>query len=205
MNPKLRVRFDALSPEVSAHTATILLKKYKDLDVASPLFDACVKAKIDSADVIMSLASDPDPMSVTAMEILSGKSIQKAGTSDPDLPPAPSAQGRKASGSSPRAPRAPAGPRAPRVGKSDPRIITFVMPNPKKTGSKSAARYEFYEVGKRLDEVVAKDKLRWDDISWDLARGHIMLGTLADLAKPGEPNEPEAITEPVAPEVVAAE
>jgi hypothetical protein len=79
------------------------------------------------------------------------------------------------------------------------------MPNPKKQGSKSAARYEFYEVGKRLDEVVAKDKLRWDDISWDLARGHIMLGTLADLAKPGEPNEPESITEPVAPEVVAAE
>lgn len=204
MNPKLRARFDALSPEVAAHVATILLKKHKDLDVAAPLFDACVAKKIDSADVIMSLASDPDPMSVTAMEILSGKSIQKAGTADPDLPPAPNEQGRKASGSSPRKSRKPREPRAPAPRKSDPRIITFVMPNPKKVGSLSAARYDFYEVGKRLDEVVAKDKLRWDDITWDLKRGHIKLGTLADLMPvDGDDPAPESVTEPVAPEVAA--
>lgn len=188
MNSKLRVRFDALSPEVSAHVATILLEKHKDLDVSLPLFDACVKAKIDSATIVMALASKSDPDSIVAMEVLSGKAIQKAGTADPDLPPAPNGQGRVASGKSPRAPRAPKAPREAAPRKSDPRILIWVMPNPKKPGSKSAERYDFYQVGKRLDEVVSKDKLRWDDISWDLERGHIKLGTLADLEQADQPS-----------------
>lgn len=203
MNQKLRTRFDSLPAEIAAHVAGILLKKHKDLDLAIPLFDACVKAKIDSADVIVSLASSSEPESVVAMEILSGKSIQKAVSGESDLPPAPNEQGRVASGKSPRKPRSPATPReksaAPR--KSDPRILIWVMPNPKKQGSKSAERYEHYRVGARLDEVVAKDKLRWDDIAWDLERGHIKLGTLADLQQP----ESAPVEEAPAPEVAPAE
>jgi hypothetical protein len=182
MNKTLRTRFEALSPEVSAYVATLLLKKKPELDVGAPLADAIEKVGLNPTDVILALASDSTPEGVIALETLSGKAIDKVGKADPDLPPdvgdaKPARQPR-----APRSPGAPRQPRAPRVGKTDPRIISFVMPNPKKPGSLSADRYEHYRVGARVDECVTKGKLYSHDLTWDLARGHVQIVSAEEWA-----------------------
>lgn len=164
-----RPNFAALSAEASALLASALTRRFPDKKPEGDLFEFCRTAGLDQADVVMSLAADPSPLAVQALETVIGKPIQ---VGHPCLKgPAP----KPAEGEEPApAPRTKM-QRAPRPTKSDPRVVTFVAPNTKKPGSKSHARYELYAVGMTVQEALAAG-LTGADIKWDSERGNIKIG-----------------------------
>ena len=70
-------------------------------------------------------------------------------------------------------PRNAAPPRPRPPARRDPRVVTYVAPNPKKPGTATHDRYERgYRIGRTLDQCVEAGVTR-GDIRWDLDRGFI--------------------------------
>lgn len=174
MLTKYQPNFAALSPEAEALVATALLRRHPGISPHVPggLFRACEEAGLDQADVVCAVASDASPLAVQAMEVLAGIPVK---VGQPCLMgPAPASVDDKAPVSAPaREPRA-ARPRSQVV--TDPRVIVSVVPNPKRPGSASHARYELYRLLMTVDEAIAAGVKR-EDIAWDSApsRGFIVL------------------------------
>lgn len=166
MLAKYRPNIESLSPEAAGLVATALSRRYPDREFsADALFDSCAAAGVDQADVVCSLATDPSPLAVVALETVVGKPIE---VGHPCLagPPEkkreePVTKMQRARASSPRS-----------SGGSDPRKIAFVAPNPKKPGSASFDRFAKYEVGMTVDQAVAAGVSR-ADIKWDSERSFI--------------------------------
>jgi len=167
MLTKYQPRFAQLSPDAEALVASALLRRHRDLPPYVPggLFRVCEEAGLDQADVVCAVASDPRPLAVQAMEVLAGIPVV---VGHPCLAgPAP----RPVVDESVEAPapvREPRPARAPRATASDPRVIASVVPNPKRPGSASHARYELYHVGMTVNEAIAAGVKR-EDIAWDSA------------------------------------
>lgn len=171
MIEKYRENFRALSPEARELVSRALAARYPEtrgLDERDP-YDLCARAGLDQADVVMSLAADPSPLAVQALETVVGRPVQVghpclSGPPPEDTPPAdpaPAPQRRR---------------RAPRRPKSDPRVIVSVTPNPKQPGSKSHARYENYREGMTVSEALEAG-LTSADIAHDTKKGFIVLET----------------------------
>lgn len=168
MLSKYQRNFAALSPDALALAAGAVARRH-GIAVApqtgEELFAACAEANIDHADVVMSLASDPTVLGLQTLETLVGKPVEVCRPARSPGRPVPVGQYAAA----PRA-REPVEkrPRAARPASSvsDPRVIAYVMPNPKRPGSASYDRYAKYVPGMTVDEAIAAGVTR-DDIKWD--------------------------------------
>lgn len=172
MLEKYRANFAALTAEAEALVASALLRRYPNVPTEGPLFERCSAAGLDQADVVMSLAADPSPLAVAALETVMGKPmiVGHPCLSGPPPAPAPDAPPQV----EPREKRT----RAPRAPKSDPRVVVDVAPNPKKPGSQSHERYAIWRVGMTVSEALAAG-LTGADVKWDTERGYVKLGDLA--------------------------
>lgn len=178
MLEKYQPNFAALSPEAEALVASALLRRHPSLPsyTRGSLFRVCAEAGLDQADVVCAVAADSSPLAVQAMEILAGIPVT---VGHPCLKgPSPKSAPAPVVGAEPRPAPAPREPRATRTGVTDPRVIVSVVPNPKRPGSASHARYELYRVGMTVDEAIAAGVKR-EDIAWDSAssRGFIALAS----------------------------
>lgn len=161
MLTKYQPHFASLTPAHAAHVAAAVARRHRlaeapDAESGEELWELCEALGLDQADVVLSLAADATPMGVVCIETLIGRPITR------ELP------------ASARAPRAPRAPKGAAVRRADSRRILTVVPNPKKPGSKSHARFEAYRVGMTVDQAVAAG-LTMDDIRHDVARGFITL------------------------------
>lgn len=165
MLSKYQSNFDALPPAAEALVASALLRRYPKLPPHTPggLFRMCEDAGFDQADVVCAVAGDSSPLAVQALEILAGIPVT-VGT--PCLTkPKPVKVGTK-SAEAPARVREPQPARAPRQSVTDPRVITAVVPNPKRPGSASFDRFALYRVGMTVNEAIAAGVKR-EDIAWD--------------------------------------
>lgn len=171
MLSKYQTNFAALSPAAEALVASALLRRHPQLPPYVPggLFLACAEAGLDQADVVCAVATESSPLAVQAMEILAGIPVK---VGQPCLTgPAPKPETRPASAEAPAPVREPRPARAPRSQTvTDPRVVVSMVPNPKRPGSASHARYELYRVGMTVDEAIAAGVKR-EDIAWDSAPG----------------------------------
>lgn len=168
MLAKYQTNFAALSPEAEALVASALLRRHPKLPPYVPggLFTACADAGLDQADVVCAIASDSSPLAVQAMEVLAGIPVTKG---HPCLAgPAPKSATEPTETKAPSRVREPKPARAPRQGVTDPRIITALVPNPKRPGTASFDRFALYQVGMSVDEAIAAGVKR-EDIAWDSA------------------------------------
>lgn len=168
MLTKYQSNFAALSPDAEALVASALLRRHPNLPPYIPggLFRICEEAGLDQADVVCAVASDSSPLAVQAMEVLAGIPVT---VGQPCLTPKPKTVApQKSVEGSPAPVREPKPARAPRVGVTDPRIITAVVPNPKRPGTASFDRFALYQVGMSVDEAIAAGVKR-EDIAWDSA------------------------------------
>jgi hypothetical protein len=161
MLTKYQPNFASLTPDEAAHAAASLCRA-TDLVIdtesgisGNQLFSICGAENIGQAQVVMSMARDPSHIGVVCLEKLVGTTLRR---------PEPE---KKA-----RAPRA--APKGNAVRRSDPRVIAHVEPNPKKSGSKSHARYEHYQVGMTVDQFVAAGG-SMDDVRHDVGKGFVRL------------------------------
>lgn len=164
-----RDNFAALTPAASALAASALARRHHLVDVPvdpSELFAYCRDHDIDQADVVMSMANDPSALAVVALETVVGRPIQRGRACLTGS--APVGQER----TPPREKHV--RPPAPRM--NDPRKIVSVAQNPKKVGSASHARYEFYRVGMTVSEALAAGVSK-EDIAWDSKKGFIEFAT----------------------------
>lgn len=67
-------------------------------------------------------------------------------------------------------------PKTRRKPHTDDTEISVLVPNPKKPGSLTHARFELYHAHKTVGEFLAAGGRRVD-LAWDLERGHISLST----------------------------
>lgn len=166
MLQKYADNFAALTPEETTKLAVAVANRYEGtigpMGMCSPdgqhLFKHVEEAGLSQADVVMAMAPDPTPEGVVILEKLIGRPIVRAA--------APAAK-------APRAPRS-AAPRGPAKRGSDPRVVTYVGPNPKKEGSASHARFALYKEGMTVDQFVAAGGTI-ADVKWDSERGFIKL------------------------------
>jgi hypothetical protein len=176
MLSKYRPNFDSLDSDCAGLLAGALLRRYPDFGSVDPsqVFMRCEEMSIDHADVVMSLANDPSPLAVRTLEALVGKPIDKGWpclsgaapvVTDADGVPAPARVVREKA------------QRAPRNAVTDPRVIVYVAPNPKKPGSASFDRFALYRVGMTVNEAIAAGVKR-EDVAWDseTKRGFIKFG-----------------------------
>lgn len=178
MLAKYQPNFAALSAEAEALVASALLRRHPSLPAYVPgsLFRLCETAGLDQADVVCAVAAESSPLAVQAMEILAGIPVTVGHPCLRGPSPKPAPAPESASESAPRPAPAPREPRAARTGVTDPRVIVNIVPNPKRPGSASHARYELYRAGMTVDEAIAAGVKR-EDIAWDSAssRGFITL------------------------------
>jgi hypothetical protein len=168
MLTKYQTNFAALSPAAEALVASALLRRHPKLPPYVPggLFRVCEDAGLDQADVVCAVAGDSSPLAVQAMEILAGIPVT-VGTPCLTKPkPVVSVAKPSTSAEAPARVREPQPARAPRQSVTDPRIITAVVPNPKRPGSASFDRFDLYVVGMTVNEAIAAGVKR-EDIAWD--------------------------------------
>lgn len=164
MLDKYRSSLASLTPEASALVSGALLRRYPGLPLpSSDLFSVCSDAGLTQADLVCAVASDSSPLAVQALEVVAGIPVTLC-------PPRTFARSLRPVAStapaSPRAPREASAPRPRTPTRTDPRIIVSVLPNPKRVGSESHARYELYRVGMTVTEAIAAG-VRPADIAWD--------------------------------------
>lgn len=166
MLAKYQPRFAALSPDAEALVASALLRRHPQLPPYAPgsLFRVCEDAGLDQADVVCAVAANSSPLAVQAMEVLAGIPVV---VGRPCLTTPPRID-TIAPTEAPRPVRETVPARAPRSVTTDPRVISSVVPNPKRPGSASHARYALYVVGMTVDEAIAAGVKR-EDIAWDSA------------------------------------
>jgi len=163
MLSKYQENFSALDHDCAGLLVSALLRRYPDFGQVDPtqILTRCEEMSIDHADVIMSLSQDTSPLAVRTLETLIGKPIQHGWPALMGSAPSP-----KAADVSPapkyREPKV----RAPRSAVTDPRVISYVAPNPKKPGSASFDRFALYRVGMTVNEAIAAGVKR-EDIAWD--------------------------------------
>lgn len=167
MLAKYQPNFAQLSPDAEALVASALLRRHPELPPYVPggLFRVCAEAGLDQADVVCAVASDPRPLAVQALEVLAGIPVVVGHPCLAGPAPRPVVD---ESAEAPAPVRAPRAARAPRASTSDPRVIASMVPNPKRPGTASHARYELYRVGMTVDEAIAAGVKR-EDIAWDSA------------------------------------
>jgi len=173
MLSKYQPNFASLDPDCAGLLASALLRRYPDFGTVDPsqVFVRCEELRIDHADVVMSLANDPSPLAVRTLETLVGKPMEKGWPCLSGAAPAPvNPDGTPAPVREPKV-------RAPRNAVTDPRVIVYVAPNPKKPGSASFDRFALYRVGMTVNEAIAAGVKR-EDIAWDSEskRGFIKFG-----------------------------
>ena len=117
------------------------------------LADLLAARAIDHAGLLSPMFRETAPLAVSAIEHLLGKPITR-----------PQQRVRHAASTF--------NGRAPRARPTDDRVITAVVPNPKKPGSASHERFSKYRVGMTISEALAAG-LMPGDIKWDLERGFI--------------------------------
>lgn len=124
------------------------------------LFTDLTTNNVDHKTACMSLANDPSPMAVTILEKVVGTAIVRK------VPVVPAnLKVARATGTS--APR-------PKVIKNDPRVIYDVIPNPKRMGSASYERYNFYKEGMTVQEFITAGGTA-GDVKHDVSKGFIKL------------------------------
>lgn len=159
MMTKYAPNFAALTAEQAAYTAAAVARRHDipfDGSVSGDtLFSACGTAGLSQANVVMSMARDPSALAVVCLEKLVGRPLRRTPEEKPAKPRVERQKGAA-------------------VRRSDPRKIVEVAPNPKKSGSKSHARYEFYRVGMTIDEFIAAGGTT-ADIRHDTAAGYIKM------------------------------
>lgn len=169
MLTKYAPNFAALSPDAEALVASALLRRHPKLPPYTPgkLFRTCEEAGLDQADVVCALATEHSPLAVQAMEILAGipvkvgwPCLQGPAPTPAEPAPAPAPKPNK----TPKSAEAPA--RRVTAGTNDPRIITKIVPNPKRPGSASYDRFALYRDGMTVNEAIAAGVKR-EDIAWD--------------------------------------
>jgi hypothetical protein len=156
--PKYEPNFTALTSEEAAHLASAMSLPDRDALSGHDIYEVANQLRLDQADVVMCLATDATVQGVSVVEKLIGKPIER----------------RRSSAPSSRSPRGPRGPRVS-VARTDPRVVVYVAPNPKKPGSSSWSRFEQYTVGETIDQFLARGGTL-GDVKWDLERGFIQLG-----------------------------
>jgi hypothetical protein len=170
MLAKYQANFAALSPEAEALVASALLRRHPKLPPYVPggLFSVCSEAGLDQADVVCAIASDSSPLAVQAMEVLAGIPVTKGHPCLKGPAPKTDTPAFSPKADAPARVREPKPARAPRQGVTDPRIITALVPNPKRPGTASFDRFALYQVGMSVDEAIAAGVKR-EDIAWDSA------------------------------------
>lgn len=165
MQPRYQEHFSLLNEAEANYFADAICgaldKDITDLGEVSgkSLFTDLTNNGVDHKTACMSLANDPSPMAITILEKVIGKTpIRIVKTKPPVVT---------------RAPRAPGAPR-PKVAKNDPRIVYDVIPNPKRMGSKSYDRYNFYKEGMTVTEFLNAGGTI-GDIQHDVSKGFIKL------------------------------
>lgn len=154
--------FSALSLEETTYLAKAVAKanpgfiaeEVGPYESGEELMHHCEAYGMDQATVVMSLSRDATPIGVQIVERLIGKPIQKI---FPKLV-------KQIRAKTPRTV----------VKKHDPRIITFVTPNPKRPGSASHTRFELYKVNMTVTQAIDAG-LTTGDIVHDSSRGFITL------------------------------
>lgn len=164
MLSKYQPNFHSLTPTEAALVAGHIARIVAPASIGAAtgatgdhLFAACQHFGLTQAQVILAVAPDPSPEAVVALEKLVGKPIVR--------------EAPKPKKPAPSAPR----PRGASVRGSDKRVVLTVVPNPKKAGSASAARYDLYRVGMTVDQFVAAGGTT-ADVKWDTEKGFITLG-----------------------------
>lgn len=132
----------------------------EDTTGGEALFNDLRMNDIDHKTACMSLANDPSIMAITILEKVVGKEIVKKANIAPANVRAPRVQRDGA-------------PR-PKVIKNDPRVIYDVIPNPKRMGSASYDRYNFYKEGMTVQEFITAGGTA-GDIKHDVSKGFIKL------------------------------
>jgi hypothetical protein len=162
MLPKYQENFAALDQSCAGLLASALIRRFPDLQSVEPsnLYEICEQQNLDHADVVMSLANDPTPLAVRTLETLIGKPIERGAPCLKVNPKKPAATLNR--------PQSDKTTRSPRPSPNDPRIISFVAPNPKKPGSAAYDRYALYRVGMSVNEALAAG-IKREDIAWDSA------------------------------------
>lgn len=173
MLAKYQSNFDSLDPECADLLADALLRRYPDFGRvdSTQIFMRCEEMSIDHADVVMSLAHDSSPLAVRTLEALIGKPIEQGWPCLKGPSPKPKTdEGAPAPAREPKQ-------RVARNTVTDPRVIVYVAPNPKKPGSASFERFALYREGMTVNEAIAAGVKR-EDIAWDSdpKRGFIRFG-----------------------------
>lgn len=153
-------RIESLPFEHEQHLRLAMMKRYPavaELPTDSNLYDIALQLQMDPADVVMCLATDPTEVGVQTAEHLIGRPITRHVARAPI--------GKIKHG----------GRQSPRVTKDDPRIVTYVAPNPKQSGSGSHLRYQFWEVGITISEARRRG-LTSADVKYDIDRGYVKVG-----------------------------
>ena len=166
MLDKYRPNFDALDRDSAALIATAMTRRHGVPVSPDSLYDSCVALGVDQADVVLSVAHDPSPLAVRALETVVGKPIEHG---RPALLQRHAPRYRAPEGERPE-PKSKL-TRAP-VQRTDPRRIVYVAPNPKKPGSASYDRFARYVVGMTVTEALAAG-VTGADVKWDSERGFI--------------------------------
>lgn len=169
MQKEYQANFETLTSEEAEYFADAIcgsLEKCVTNDVpevdGSILFRKLVEHGVDHKTACMSLANDPSITAITILEKVVGKPIQRL---VPKAEPV-------VNSSRIRAQLEPGA--KPKLIKNDPRVIYDIIPNPKKMGSKSYERYEFYREGMTVMEFIQAGGTT-GDIQHDVSKGFIKL------------------------------
>lgn len=167
MLDKYRPNFDALDQDSAALIASAMTRRHGVPVSPDALYEACVSLGVDQADVVLSVAHDPSPQAIRALETVVGKPIEYGRPAllqrherkykSSDVPQRTEPKSKLS--------------RTP-VQRTDPRKIVFVAPNPKKPGSASYDRFARYVAGMTVTEALAAG-VSSADVKWDSERGFI--------------------------------
>jgi len=153
---KYQPNFESLGPDEAYYLADAMHLPEKHALDGLAIFEVADEAGMDQADVVMTLAHDPSLRGVQVVEKLIGKPIVRQRT-------VVSRTG-SSGGGTPR--------KRVSVAKDDPRVISYVGPNPKKAGSASFDRFALYKVGMTVSEFLAAGGTM-GDVKWDAERSFI--------------------------------
>lgn len=169
MIPRHEARFADLTPGQASRLSVTLgfTDQNDDLIAGTDLYEMCKSSGLTHAEVIMALASSPDPEAVLIVETLMGRPIDVRRRGESAYDPV---TGRLIDPSAPRpAPRSSAA--RPRT---DSRVVTAVAPNPKKPGSATHSRYAGWVVGDTVSACMARG-LTSADVAYDIDRGFVQV------------------------------
>lgn len=163
MQDRYITHFEQLTPTDILHLANRIHQRHPifipeaggNYESGADLYHHCDSCGLDHADVVMSLAPDPSPEAVRILETLVGISpIRRTPASRPSGTPRDTSRQK------------------PKI--RDDRRVLAVVPNPKRPGSASHARYELWKVGMTITEARVAG-LTSGDVQHDISKGFITL------------------------------